>query len=113
MTSGTFGNSTAIDHSASKTFLDIGGECEEITDEPWILIFPNEDNRKFSLYGYNLYLQDTVSELSPSMRFMKEARSEFLINSTIKFIAPSGETDAGKMYLYLHPLTIWKKGITN
>ena len=53
-TSGTFGNSTALDHSASKTFLDIGDECEEITDEPWILIFPNEDAHKFSMYGYNL-----------------------------------------------------------
>ena len=54
MTSGTFGNSTAIDHSASKTFLDIGGECEEITDEPWIHMFPNEDAGTFSMYGYNL-----------------------------------------------------------
>ena len=32
MTSGTLGNSTTIDHSASKTFLDIGGECDQITD---------------------------------------------------------------------------------
>ena len=54
MTSGTLGNSTTIDHSASKTFLDIGGECDQITDEPWILIFPNEDAGKFSMYGYNL-----------------------------------------------------------
>lgn len=54
MTSGALGNSTTIDHSASKTFLDIGGECDEITDEPWILIFPNEDAGKFSMYGYNL-----------------------------------------------------------
>ena len=54
MTSGTFGNSTYIDHAASNTFLDIGGECEEITDEPWILIFPNEDDGTFSMYGYNL-----------------------------------------------------------
>ena len=54
MTSGTLGNSTTIDHSASKTFLDIGRECDQITDEPWILIFPNEDAGKFSMYGYNL-----------------------------------------------------------
>ena len=53
MTSGTLGNSTTIDHSASKTFLDIGGECDQITDEPWILIFPNEDEKVFSMYGYN------------------------------------------------------------
>lgn len=98
MTSGTFGNSTAIDHSASKTFLDIGGECEEITDEPWILIFPNEDNRKFSLYGYNLPSgyglgTFTINEIHEGSQGVNS-----WTNSTIKFIAPSGETDAGKMY---------------
>tara|TARA_B100001564_G_scaffold359520_1_gene381640 strand:+ start:154 stop:2265 length:2112 start_codon:yes stop_codon:yes gene_type:complete len=98
MTSGTFGNSTAIDHSASKTFLDIGGECEEITDEPWILIFPNEDNRKFSLYGYNLPSgyglgTFTINEIHEGSQGVNS-----WTNSTIKFIPPSGETDAGKMY---------------
>ena len=34
MSSGMLGESTALDHAASTTFLDIGGECEEITDEP-------------------------------------------------------------------------------
>ena len=36
MSSGMLGNSTALDHTASTTFLDIGDECTEITDEPWL-----------------------------------------------------------------------------
>ena len=54
MSSGLFGQSTTLDHSASTTFLDIGDECVEIDDEPWILIFPNEDAEQFSLNAYNL-----------------------------------------------------------
>lgn len=38
MSSGLLGQSTSLDHSASTTFLDIGDECIEIDDEPWILI---------------------------------------------------------------------------
>ena len=30
MSSGILGNSTALDHTASTTFLDIGDECEEV-----------------------------------------------------------------------------------
>ena len=54
MSSGLLGQSTSLDHSASTTFLDIGDECVEIDDEPWILIFPNEDDEQFSLNAYNL-----------------------------------------------------------
>ena len=54
MSSGLLGQSTTLDHSASTTFLDIGDECVEIDDEPWILIFPNEDTEQFSLNAYNL-----------------------------------------------------------
>jgi hypothetical protein len=54
MSSGMLGQSTAMDHSASTTFLDIGDECNEIDDEPWIHIFPNEDAEVFSLNVYNL-----------------------------------------------------------
>ena len=54
MSSGMLGQSTAMDHSASTTFLDIGDECDEIDDEPWIHIFPNEDAEVFSLNVYNL-----------------------------------------------------------
>jgi len=54
MSSGMLGQSTAMDHGASKTFLDIGDDCTEIDDEPWIHIFPNEDDEVFSLNVYNL-----------------------------------------------------------
>ena len=68
MSSGMLGNSTALDHAASETFLDIGDECEEITDEPWLNIFPNPDEELFSIAGHNLpnglaYLNYTFFEI--------------------------------------------------
>ena len=55
MSSGMLGQSTAMDHSASNTFLDIGEDpCNEVDDEPWIHIFPNEDAEVCSLNVYNL-----------------------------------------------------------
>ena len=43
MSSGIFGSSTTLDHKASETFLDTGEECLNIEDQPWILIFPEND----------------------------------------------------------------------
>lgn len=55
MSSGMLGQSTAMDHGASNTFLDIGKDpCNEVDEEPWIHIFPNEDSEVFSLNVYNL-----------------------------------------------------------
>jgi len=54
MSSGMLGNSTTLDHTASTTFLDIGDECEQITEEPWLHIFPNPDEELFSIAGHNL-----------------------------------------------------------
>ena len=54
MSSGMLGNSTTLDHTASTTFLDIGDECEQITDEPWLNIFPDPDKELFSIAGHNL-----------------------------------------------------------
>ncbi len=54
MSSGMLGNSTALDHTASTTFLDIGDECTEITEEPWLNIFPDPDQELFSIAGHNL-----------------------------------------------------------
>jgi len=54
MSSGALGDSTALDHTASTTFLDIGDECEEVTDEPWLNIFPEPDRELFSIAGHNL-----------------------------------------------------------
>ena len=98
MTSGTFGNSTYIDHAASNTFLDIGGECEEITDEPWILIWPNDDAGRFSMNGYNLptgYAHGTYTIVQ-----VDEEGGEKMswTNSSTKYIKPAGESDAGRMY---------------
>ena len=99
MTSGSFGNSTAIDHAASKTFLDIGGECDEITDEPWILIFPNEDAVRFSMYGYNLPSGFGVGTYTIDYLEDGEHEVESWTNSTNKFVQPQGEDNAGRLYL--------------
>ena len=68
MSSGILGNSTALDHTASTTFLDIGDECEEVTDEPYLNIFPIPDRELFSIAGHNLpnglaYLNYTYFEI--------------------------------------------------
>ena len=54
MSSGMLGTTTSLDHAASTTFLDIGDECSEITDEPWLNIFPDPDQALFSVAGHNL-----------------------------------------------------------
>ena len=54
MSSGIFGSSTTLDHKASETFLDTGEECVNIEDDPWILIFPENDAEYFDLSGRNL-----------------------------------------------------------
>ena len=68
MSAGIMGNSTSVDHTASTTFLDIGDECTEITDEPWLNIFPDPDQELFSIAGHNLpngeaYLNYTYFEI--------------------------------------------------
>ena len=54
MSSGIFGSSTTLDHKASQTFLDTGDECLNIEDQPWILIFPENDAEYLDLSGRNL-----------------------------------------------------------
>ena len=54
MSSGIFGSSTTLDHKASQTFLDTGEECLNIEDQPWILIFPENDAEYLDLSGRNL-----------------------------------------------------------
>lgn len=68
MSSGALGNSTGLDYTASTTFLDIGDECTEITEEPWLNIFPDPDQELFSIAGHNLpngeaYLNYTFFEI--------------------------------------------------
>ena len=54
MSSGIFGSSTTLDHKASQTFLDTGEECLNIEDQPWILIFPENDAEYLDLSARNL-----------------------------------------------------------
>lgn len=95
MSSGMVGNTTSIDHKASTTFLDIGDECEEITDKPWMHIFPDSDRELFSIAGHNLplgvaVLNYTILEL--------HAESEVVVSSeeTTRAVAGEGETAAGR-----------------
>jgi len=95
MSSGMVGNTTSIDHKASTTFLDIGDECEEITDEPWLHIFPDTDRELFSIAGHNLplgiaVLNYTILEIN--------AESENVVSSeeTTRAVAGEGETAAGR-----------------
>jgi len=54
MSSGVFGESTALDHWASDTFLDSGDQCEEVLDTPWIHAYPDNDVESVKLSGRNL-----------------------------------------------------------
>ena len=53
MSTGIFGQSTALDHKASDTILDIGGQCMDTSDQSWILIFPDNDKASIQVTGYN------------------------------------------------------------
>jgi hypothetical protein len=88
MSSGMLGESTALDHAASKTFLDIGGECDEINDEPWIHMFPNEEQHAFSLAGHNL--PEGYASLTYQIESMDEDTAAWSeTNATVKAINPT------------------------
>jgi hypothetical protein len=94
MSSGMLGNTTAIDHEASNTFLDIGGECEEITDEPWLHIFPDNDRQLFSIAGHNLPVGTAVLNYT----ILDDSTSQVVISSeeTTRAVAGEGEEKAGR-----------------
>ena len=95
MSSGMVGNTTSIDHKASTTFLDIGDECEEITDKPWMHIFPDSDRELFSIAGHNLPLG--VAVLNYTILELHD-ESEVVVSSeeTTRAVAGEGETAAGR-----------------
>ena len=101
MSSGILGNSTSLDHTASTTFLDIGDECEEITDEPWLNIFPNPDRELFSVAGHNLpngvaFLNYTFFEVvNEDTKALVE--DDFGANGTTRFINKADESN-GRAY---------------
>jgi len=95
MSSGMVGNTTSIDHQASTTFLDIGDECEEITDEPWMHIFPDTDRELFSIAGHNLPLGVAVLNFT-ILEIHAESEVVVLSEETTRAVAGEGETAAGR-----------------
>ena len=95
MSSGMLGNTTSIDHSASNTFLDIGGECEQITDEPWLHIFPDNDRELFSIAGHNLPAGTAV--MNYTIREV-EIASQVVVDSEeiTREVAEEGQEKAGR-----------------
>jgi len=95
MSSGMLGNTTSIDHEASNTFLDIGGECEQITDEPWLHIFPDNDRQLFSIAGHNLPVGTAVLNYTI---IEKQEESQVVISSeeVLRGVAGEGEGAAGR-----------------
>ena len=101
MSAGIMGNSTSVDHTASTTFLDIGDECTEITDEPWLNIFPDPDQELFSIAGHNLpngeaYLNYTYFEIinEQTNSLVKE---DFGTNETVRTINKADSSN-GRAY---------------
>ena len=71
MSSGIFGSSTTLDYKASETFLDTGDECQNIEDQPWVHMFPENDAEYFDLSGRNL---PCLLYTSPSPRDARRSR---------------------------------------
>jgi hypothetical protein len=53
MGAGIFGESTALDHGASSTFLDIGDQCLDTSNQAWFHIYPITDDTVIVVNGYN------------------------------------------------------------
>lgn len=95
MSSGMLGNTTSIDHGASNTFLDIGGECEQITDEPWLHIFSDSDRELFSIAGHNLPVGTAVVNYT-IIEIKDDIKSVVASEETTRLVADEGETAAGR-----------------
>ena len=101
MSSGVLGNTTSLDHTASTTFLDIGDECTEITEEAWLNIFPDPDQELFSIAGHNLpngeaYLNYTFLEILED-DFKSVVPGEYGSNETVRTIKKA-DTSNGRAY---------------
>jgi hypothetical protein len=95
MSSGVFGNTTALDHKASTTFLDIGDECEEISDEPWLNIFPDPDRELFSIAGHNL--PNGVAFLNYSIEEKDGANDVAMTDETTRAVQEE-DNNSGRAY---------------
>tara|TARA_Y100000991_G_scaffold49989_1_gene36123 strand:+ start:3105 stop:5225 length:2121 start_codon:yes stop_codon:yes gene_type:complete len=101
MSSGVLGNTTSLDHTASTTFLDIGDECTEITEEAWLNIFPDPDQELFSIAGHNLpngeaYLNYTFLEILED-DFKSVVPGEHGSNETVRTIKKADRSN-GRAY---------------
>ena len=108
MSSGIFGSSTTLDYKASETFLDTGDECQNIEDQPWVHVFPENDAEYFDLSGRNLpdgyaYMNYTI---------LNAVGESWQLNSTddaivqvsdgkSEFRAPFDELDVGEYRIIL------------
>ena len=108
MSSGIFGSSTTLDYKASETFLDTGEECQNIEDQPWVHMFPENDAEYFDLSGRNLpdgyaYMNYTI------LNYVGESWLENSTDGTIvqvsggksEFRAPFDELDVGEYRIIL------------
>ena len=108
MSSGIFGSSTTLDYKASETFLDTGEECQNIEDQPWVHMFPENDAEYFDLSGRNLpegyaYMNYTI------LNYVGESWLENSTDDTIvqvsggksEFRAPFDELDVGEYRIIL------------
>ena len=108
MSSGIFGSSTTLDYKASETFLDTGEECQNIEDQPWVHMFPENDAEYFDLSGRNLpegyaYMNYTI------LNYVGESWLENSTDDTIvqvsggksEFRAPFNELDVGEYRIIL------------
>tara|TARA_Y100001978_G_scaffold202502_1_gene223867 strand:- start:1731 stop:3848 length:2118 start_codon:yes stop_codon:yes gene_type:complete len=103
MSSGIFGSSTTLDHKASQTFLDTGEECLNIEDEPWILIFPENDAEYLDLSARNLPTGYSLMNYT-IMEYVGESWSDVVSEEVIAQVsgakssmkAPFDELDVGE-----------------
>jgi len=108
MSSGIFGSSTTLDYKASETFLDTGDECQNIEEQPWVHMFPENDAEYFDLSGRNLpdgyaYMNYTI------LNYVGESWLENSTDDTIvqvsggksEFRAPFDELDVGEYRIIL------------
>ena len=108
MSSGIFGSSTTLDYKASETLLDTGDECQNIEDQPWVHMFPENAAEYFDLSGRNLpdgyaYMNYTI------LNYVGESWLENSTDDTIvqvsggksEFRAPFDELDVGEYRIIL------------
>ena len=108
MSSGIFGSSTTLDYKASETFLDTGDECQNIEDQPWVHVFPENDAEYFDLSGRNLpdgyaYMNYTILNAVGESWQLNSTEDTIVQVSSGKseFRAPFDELDVGEYRIIL------------